>query len=127
MCDTAVRRVGVRYGWIEKIVIGGVVLLLLWTYFQCVPKNWNFDVDLPDTDDERNPTITVSPGVLSISPEILGDDSAIQVTSHSSVPVDIAVTAEDGQNFFYYAGLVPGGAFSFAYDEGPCQITASAS
>lgn len=126
MYNTAVRRVGVKYGWFELVVVGGICLMLLWTYFQCVPKKWDWDFHLHDWDNGTNVTVTASPGFLSLYPEILGDDDAVQVTSNSSVPVDVTVKAGDGRDLFTCVGLMPGEYFTFEYLM-PCTVVASAS
>jgi len=131
MYANVVRRVPVRYGWVELIKNGigyyKIVLVFLFTFFLCVAipgGRHAYDFHLHPEPKEPHVTITAS-GFLSIYPEFL-DDGTIRITSNSSDPIDLIVEASDGRDLFTCNGLMPGESFSFN-SEGVGQITASAS
>lgn len=106
------------FGWFRLICIVTSLLcgaMLLY---------WHLDFD-SESRNEPGVTVTAS-GFLSITPEILEDGDTLKVVSHSSGPVDVVVTAEDGRDLSTYFGLLPGETFGFECG-GPCTVVASAS
>ena len=123
-----VRREERRCGYAEWVLVWGLVLIFVWTLFQAgiINIEWYGKSDRDIDEPNNQPSVTASPGYISISPEILDDTNTVQVSSHSSVSVDAIVKAKDGRDLFTYFGLMPGETFYFEYEE-PCTITAVAS
>jgi len=89
-----------------------------------MPLYGHLDFDL---ESRNEPVVTVTAsGFLSITPEFLDDGDTLKVISHSSAPVDVVVTAEDGRDLSTYFGLLPSETFCFEC-EGLCTVVASAS
>lgn len=130
MSGDAVGRVAVPYGWVEWVETRlGFFLLFVLTLFLCLAISngewhgeFHLDIDRPN----NQPTVTASPGFISLSDEILDNSNTIQALSHSSVSVDAVVKAKDGRDLFTYFGLLPSESFYFEYEE-PCTITVVAS
>lgn len=125
-------RVRVRYGFIDWIIIGGIIFLFLWTYFVCgvIRGDWPLDIDLPGSSvelGEPGVIVTAYPGFIGLNTEILEDSNVVKVISTSSLPVDVVVKAEEGQDIFTYRGLMPSEYFLFEWHTGTCTVSAVAS
>jgi hypothetical protein len=115
-------------GWISWLrpYVGWFLLVCILTSLLCGATILYLDIDRPSDSTLRSRVnITVNSGIVSISPEILADGT-LQVTSNSSVPVDLVVETEDGRDISTYSGLLPGESACLEYVE-PCTVIASAS
>jgi hypothetical protein len=118
IAESPVGKIKLRYGWAEIMKCGELFLIFIMTFLLClgiingdVHKHFHFE----ESNNEPTviePTVTASPGFISVSPQILEDDELL-VTSNSSIPVDITVETEEGYYPLTILGLQPGGSFSY--------------
>lgn len=124
--DAIAGTVEVRYGRIEWLIINGLCLLFVITFFLCLANYVERDSDFNRDKPNNEPTVTATPGYISVSTETIDNTNKHLVISNSSISVDATVQAKDGRVLFTSWGLLPGSSFCFKSEE-PLTITASAS
>jgi hypothetical protein len=118
-------------GWVIIVKYGKLLLVFLIVVVLCLalylPKSENPDENL-ESKVIPEVTVTADEGFLSVTPQFL-DNGELQVTSTSSMPVNVVIETKEGNQLLSVIGLLPGDSFSYTPLEPlpPCTVTASSS